>query len=79
VALLPWDTGDFATAKTLVVWTHWNSEVTVKAPLPAGVKVYAVNWLGKRLYRVKPIAASADALTFATIRDDDVFCYEINR
>jgi hypothetical protein len=79
VALLPWDTGDFATAKTLVLWTHWNSEVTVKAPLPAGAHVYAVNWLGKRLYQVKPIAASKEALTFATIRDDDVFCYEINR
>lgn len=79
VALLPWDTGDFATAKTLVVWTHWNSEITVKAPMPASPKVYAVNWLGKRLYRVQPISASADALTFASIRDDDVFCYEINR
>ena len=79
VAMLPWDTGDFATAKTLAVWCMWNSEVTVKLPLPENPTIYAVNWLGKRLYQVKPIAAGKDSVTFATIRDDDVFCYEIVR
>ncbi|MBI4026508.1 MAG: hypothetical protein HY360_16095 [Verrucomicrobia bacterium] len=79
VALLPWDTGDFQTAKSLVVWSHWNSEVTVKLPLPENPEIYAVNWLGKRLYRVKPISASKERVTFAAIRDDDLFCYEVLR
>jgi len=79
VALLPWDTSDLATAKTLAVWCMWNSEVTVKLPMPQPVTVYAVNWLGKRLYQVKPISAAQDSVTFATIRDDDIFCYEIGR
>jgi hypothetical protein len=79
VALLPWDTGDFKTAKVLVVWSHWNGEVTVKLKLPRKPKIYAVNWLGKRLYEVKPISSSKSSLTFATIRDDDIFCYEIAR
>ena len=79
VALLPWDTGDFATARTLAVWCPWNGQVTVKLPVPADPQVYAVNWLGERLYRVKPTSAGKAGLTFATIRDDDVFCYEILR
>jgi hypothetical protein len=79
VALLPWDTGDLTTARLLVVWSHWNSRVTLKLPGLETAPIYAVNWLGKRLYQVKPIAATGQSLTFATIRDDDVFCYEIPR
>jgi len=79
VALLAWDTADFATAKTLALWTLWNSEVTVKLPLPESVRVYAVNWLGKRVFEVQPISAGRDHVTFATVRHDDVFCWEIER
>jgi hypothetical protein len=79
VGLFPWDTGDFKTAKTLVLWTHWNSEVTIKVPVPANPEIYAVNWLGQRIYRIRPIATNAQGLTFATVRDNDVFCYEIVR
>jgi hypothetical protein len=53
--------------------------VTLKLPGLETAPIYAVNWLGKRLYQVKPIAATGQSLTFATIRDDDVFCYEIPR
>jgi hypothetical protein len=79
LGLLPWDTGDFKTARTLVVWTHWNSEVTIKLSLPGNTEIYAVNWLGQRIYRVRPIAANPHGLTFATVRDNDVFCYEVLR
>src|SRR5262249_54157981 len=79
VALLPWDTGDLATSRLLVLWSHLNGRVTVKLPGLARAPIYAVNWLGQRLYQVRPIAATKESLTFATIRDDDVFCYEIPR
>jgi hypothetical protein len=85
VALLPWDTGDFATAKTLVVWCMWNSQITVK--LPSGgtgrshgmPKIYAVNWLGKRIFDVVPLRVTEEELTFQSARQDDIFCYEIVR
>ncbi|HNS49413.1 MAG TPA: hypothetical protein PKM61_07810, partial [bacterium] len=70
-ALIPWDTADFATARTLLLWTHWNSRVTVKLPFRGTPEIYAVNWLGKRLYRVKPLRSGRNELTFETCRDDD--------
>lgn len=79
VALLPWDTADFATARTLMLWTLWNSEVTVKASFAKEARVFAVNWLGQRLFEVQPTARAADQLSFATVRHDDIFCYEITR
>ncbi|HNQ35312.1 MAG TPA: hypothetical protein PKN80_04525 [bacterium] len=78
-ALLPWDTADFATAKTLALWTLWNSEVTVKLAQANQAKVYAVNWLGKRIFEVKPTQVSSNSLSFQTARHDDIFCYEIIR
>jgi hypothetical protein len=85
VALLPWDTGDFKTAKTLAVWCMWNSHITVK--LPSGgtpssggtPKIYAVNWLGKRIFEVAPLRATEGELSFQSARHDDIFCYEIIR
>jgi hypothetical protein len=77
VALLAWDTADFATARTIAVWSLWNSEVTVKIPGLEKRDIYAVNWLGKRIYKVMPISATKEAVTFASIRDDDIFCYEL--
>jgi hypothetical protein len=77
VALLPWDTGDFRTARTLALWCMWNGVVTVKSPFAKPPAIYAVNWLGKRIFSVKPIRADAAAVTFATARHNDVFCYEI--
>jgi len=76
-ALLAWDTGDFATAKTLALWCLWNSEVTVKLPAGGPPEIYAVNWLGKRLFRVNPSRRGEDGVSFATARHDDIFCYEI--
>jgi hypothetical protein len=77
VALVPWDTADFATARTLCLWSMWNSEVTVRVPQAQSAKVYAVNWLGKRIFEVQPLAPAADGIRFATARHDDIFCYEI--
>jgi hypothetical protein len=79
VAILPWDTTDFKSAKALVVWTHWNSLVTVKLPFKKTPEIYAVNWLGNRIYKVRPISERKSFITFHTIRDDDIFCYEIVR
>ncbi|OPZ89260.1 MAG: hypothetical protein BWY73_01539 [candidate division TA06 bacterium ADurb.Bin417] len=42
-------------------------------------KVYAVNWLGKRIFEVKPTQVSSNSLSFQTARHDDIFCYEIIR
>ena len=78
-ALLPWDTADFDTAKTLAYWTFWNSKATVKLDFPTEPEIYAVNWLGNRLFRVNPIKASRKSVTFMTARSDDIFCYEIVR
>jgi hypothetical protein len=55
----------------------WNGVVTVKSPFAKPPAIYAVNWLGKRIFSVKPIRADAAAVTFATARHNDVFCYEI--
>lgn len=79
VALLPWDTADFGSAGTLALWCMWNSEVTIKHSFKTTPKVYAVNWLGKRIFSVKPLRAGADSVTIATARHNDVFCYEITR
>ena len=78
-ALLPWDTADFRTSKVLAFWTFWNSEATIKLDFPKPPAIYAVNWLGKRLFQVKPINASDLSVTFMTARSDDIFCYEIVR
>lgn len=79
VALLPWDTADFTTARTLCLWCMWNSEVMLKVPHARDAKVYAVNWLGKRIFEVQPQARADDAIRFATARHDDIFCYEVVR
>lgn len=79
VALLAWDTADFVNAKSLALWCMWNSQVTVKLPFPQKPEVYAVNWLGKRLFKVKPTAEDEERITFMTARHDDIFCYEIAR
>ena len=58
----------------------WNSRIT--APLPQGSgepKIYAVNWLGKRIFEVKPEKATDENVTFQSARHDDIFCYEIAR
>ncbi len=78
-ALLPWDTADFATAKTLALWCHWNGEVTVRLPFEKAPAIYAVNWLGQRLFEIQPSAHSKEHVTFSTARDNDTFCYEIVR
>jgi hypothetical protein len=78
-ALLPWDTADFATAKTLALWCHWNGEVTVRGSFEKEPAIFAVNWLGQRLFAVTPISQSNGHVTFATARDNDTFCYEIQR
>src|SRR5262249_33967872 len=86
LALLPWDTGDFSTAKTLAVWCMWNSQITLRLPAAGGQprsgsvpKIYAVNWLGKRIFQVAPQQVSDEQLTFQSARHDDIFCYEIVR
>lgn len=79
VAVLPWDTADFETSKTVAVWCMWNSRITVRLPFAQAQKIYAVNWLGKRLFEVKPLHSDADSVTFMSARHDDVFCYEIVR
>jgi len=77
VALLPWDTADFKTSRSLFVWCIQNAQLTIK--LPGIQQLYAVNWLGKRLYRVEPVRRDRSSLTFAAKRDDDIFFYELTR
>ncbi len=79
VMLLPWDTADFATSKTLALWCMLNSKVTIKLPFEKPPTIYAVNWLGKRLFEVKPEEVAKDHVTFSTARHDDIFIYEIVR
>ncbi len=79
VALLPWDTADFKTAKSLALWCMWDSEVTVKGDFQKAPEIYAVNWLGTRIFKVTPTKISATELTFMSARHDDIFCYEIVR
>ena len=78
-ALLPWDTADLRSSKTLAYWTFWNSKVTVKLSFLKEPQIYAVNWLGKRLFKVKPVEVTDESVCFMTARSDDVFCYEIER
>lgn len=78
-ALLPWDTADFATASTLLLWTLWNSEVFVKTSFAKEARIYAVNWLGQRLFEVRPTARETEAVRFLTARHEDIFGYEITR
>ena len=40
VAVVPWDTGDFTTAKTLAVWCMWNSQIKGNFP-PAAQRARA--------------------------------------
>lgn len=79
VALLPWDTASFSTSKVLMLWTQWNSRVTIKLPFPNIPRIYAVNWLGRRIFRVVPLRITKKSTTFMTARHDDIFCYEILR
>ena len=51
--------------------------MTIKSALPTDAEIYAVNWLGARLFRVKPVRQDGQSLTIAVSRSDDVFFYEI--
>ena len=77
MALLPFDTADFATLRSLALWCMWNSTVTVEIPFAETPENYAVNWLGKRVFRVKPMQVRRRSVPFAPARHDDIFCYEI--
>jgi len=75
VALLPFETANFKTSRSLLLWCIQNAEITVR--LPRVKAIYGVNWLGKRLYEIKPLKKDNRSITFLSKRDDDIFFYEL--
>lgn len=76
-ALVPFDTARFQTAKRLLVWCPWNAVLRIKAAFKKSPRIYAGNWLGFRLFSVKPQGWTPRSVTFRAKRDDDIFFYEI--
>jgi hypothetical protein len=77
VALLPWDTADFKTSKTMLAWCIQDAELTIN--LPGVREIFGVNWLGKRIYKIQPKKRTKKSITFMSKRDDDIFHYELVR
>lgn len=77
VALLPFDTGQFGTARKLMLVATLDGVVRIDLPFKRPPQVWQVNWLGMRMGKVEPLDFSANALVLKTEWDPDLFFYEI--
>jgi len=79
VVAIPFDTGSFATAGKIALWSRTDAVITLRCRLAGEPEIWAVNWAGVRKQRVRPLTWRKDSVTIRFKKDLDVHFYEVIR